>query len=113
MVASSLNVTSSSVHVHDLEIGNHDVIEYLLQIPQDEGESSFVQLVEVGVYCLQRARSAQETEFLKCQVESVIHLMETAVGKIPANVEAQLVQQIGPEDGKILAPIRVKLADTA
>jgi hypothetical protein len=100
-----IDVTETGIHIHDLEVVSEEVAEYLRETPEEERERTVVEAVKVGVFCLERGRAGQATEFVKRQVESLLVDVATAVGRVPATVQAELVGRIGTGDGQVLAPI--------
>jgi archaellum component FlaC len=92
------------VTLHSFHIRNHDVASYLRTLSPEERAPAFIRAVEVGVFCLERASTARDTEFLKRQVERLISEMETKVGSIPGAVQSELLKKIGTGDGQVLKP---------
>ncbi len=101
----AIEVLASCVRVADLVVLSRDVADYLRQFPEEEHETIFVQAVEIGVFCLERARTSQDTEFVKRQVQGLLNQVEQSVAEIPSKVENQLVSKIGMGDGQVLAPV--------
>lgn len=102
----SIEMCEAGIHVHDLRIPQKEIAEYLRPLPEAEREVAFLQVVEMGVYCLQRAQTSQETDFVRRQVESLLAQVERAVGDIPAKVEEQLITKLGCDNGGVLGPVR-------
>ncbi len=100
-----IDVTETGIHIHDLEVVSKEVADYLRGELDEEREWTVVQAVKVGVFCLERGRDGQATEFVKRQMESLLVDVEKAVGRIPAAVQAELVGRMGIGDGQILAPV--------
>lgn len=95
----------TGIRINDLKISRREVADYLRKLPDEEREAAFIHAVEIGIFCLERARTSQETEFVKRQVESLLTEIEKAVGKIPENLQKALVSKIGTDDGQVLAPV--------
>lgn len=83
MTGKQIELMDSGIRVRDLEIPRKDVADYLRGIPEEERELAFVQAVEIGIFCLERARTSQDTEFVRRQIESLLSEVENAVGTIP------------------------------
>jgi len=116
MTDKRIEVMENGIRVHDLDIPRRDVADYLRRIPEEEYELAFVQAVEVGIFCLERSRTSQDTEFVRRQFESLLNKVETDVGAIPGAVQEALVKKIGTGDGEILSPIKTLVnaaSDTA
>jgi len=67
--------------------------------------------IEVGVFCLERGRTAQDTDFVKRKMTELLSQVEQAVVDIPARTEKTLLRQIGADDGQVLSPVK-KLVNT-
>ena len=68
--------------------------------------------IEVGVFCLERGRTAQDTDFVKRKMTQLLSQVEQAVVDIPARTEKNLLRQIGADDGQVLSPVK-KLVNEA
>ncbi len=79
------------------------------QQPADR-ESLVNRALEIGVFCLERTSTSQDMEFVRRQVEGLLHDVTSAIGSIPQRVEAGLMAKVGTENGQVLAPI-VKAVD--
>jgi hypothetical protein len=105
MPEAKLDVSDTGVRISDLEIHSKDVADYLRVLPQDERPASLARAIEVGVFCMERARSGQSLDFVKQQVDSLLHRIERALDKIPTETQRQLVEKIGTSEGQVLAPV--------
>ena len=108
-----ISITDGTVRINDLEIVRRDIADFLGKIPEDERESAFIRAVEVGVFCLERAQTSQETEFVRRQVEGLISKVERATEKIPETIQADLLAKIGADDGQVLAPIKTAVSEVS
>ncbi len=100
-----IDVTGDVVTLHGFHIRNHDVAAYLIELPPEERPLALTRAVEVGVFCLERASNAKDTDFFKRQVERLLHDVETHVGLIPARVHDELLKKVGTGDGQVLKPV--------
>jgi hypothetical protein len=50
--------------------------DFLRSIPEDEVEPTMIQAIEVGVFCLERARMSQDTEFVRRQLDQLLNRVE-------------------------------------
>jgi len=101
-----------SVRITDLEIPRKDVADFLRTVDEKEVESSLIQAIEVGVFCLERARMSQDTEFVRRQLDQLLNHVEATVNKIPDDTQKALVAKIGTNNGQVLAPIK-EMIETA
>jgi len=69
MAEHKIEVSDTSVRVINLEIRNKDISDYLRAIPEEEREQNFVRAVEVGVFCIERVQTRQDTEFIRRQID--------------------------------------------
>jgi hypothetical protein len=95
-----------SVRITELEVPRKDVADFLRRVDEDEVETALIQAIEVGVFCLERARMSQDTEFVRRQLDQLLNRVEATVGKIPDDTQKALVAKIGMSNGQVLAPIK-------
>ncbi|MFZ0866777.1 MAG: hypothetical protein WAN06_09030 [Candidatus Sulfotelmatobacter sp.] len=105
-------VLDRSVRITELEISRTDVADFLRTVDADEVASTLIQAIEVGVFCLERARMTQDTEFIRRQIDQILNRVEVAVGKIPEETQKALIAKIGSGNGQVLAPIK-EMIETA
>jgi hypothetical protein len=101
-----------SVRITELEIHRKDVADFLRAVDEKEAEPTLIQAIEVGVFCLERARMSQDTEFVRRQIDQLLNRVEATVIKIPEDTQKALVAKIGTRDGQVLAPLK-EMIDTA
>jgi hypothetical protein len=101
----AIDIQGDMVILHDFDIRNADIACYLAQQPADDQPQAFIRAVEVGVFCLERASTAKDTDFVKRQVERLLNEMELRVGAIPTKVRDELLAKVGTSDGQILKPL--------
>ena len=92
------------MRITDLEISRKDVADFFRAVPEDDVETTLVNAVELGVFCLQRAHMSQDTEFVRRQVEQVLNALESAANQIPGAIQKALLEKIGTKNGQVLAP---------
>ncbi len=83
-----------------------EVADFFRNVPIDEREFTFIKAVEVGVLCLERGRTTQDTDFVKRRISELLTQVECAVSGIPKRAEEALLQKIGSDDGQVLHPIK-------
>ena len=105
MAEKHIEVIETGIRIRELEIPRKDVADYLRAIPEEGREAAFIQAIEVGVFCLERATGSRDIEFVRRQVEGLIAHVTGAVGGIPNAVEKELVERIGTGEGQVLSPI--------
>lgn len=113
MVNPKIVLYDGGVQVESLEIPRKDVADFLKRVEENELEATFIRALEVGIFCLERARTSQDTDFVRRQVESLLSHVEKATGIIPHEIEKALVAKIGTGDGQILAPINTVVGQIA
>jgi len=101
----SIDIDGDVIALHSFQICSADVVAYLAAQATEDQARSFIRAVEVGVYCLERASSAKDTEFVKRQIERLLSELESRVSAIPAQVQDQLLKKVGTGDGQVLKPI--------
>lgn len=111
----ALHVTDTGIVLLDVSVESRDVAAYFTGVPEPERLAALVRAVEVGVFCLERAQSAQDLEFVRRQVDGLLASVQTSVSDIPANLEKALSAKLGTGNGQVLAPVKdlVDLASKA
>jgi len=106
MLETKFIVLDASIRIMDLEIPRKDVADFFRDVREEERQSTFIRALEVGIFCLERTRTSQDTEFVRHQVESLLRDVEKAVVKIPDETQKALIAKIGTSEGQILAPVQ-------
>lgn len=99
-------LSEGGIKIVDLQVKRPDVADFLGTIPPDELEPTIVRAIEVGVFCLERVRMSQDTEFVRRQVESLLSRVETAVAAIPDATQKAVLEKIDTKDGQVLSPVK-------
>ncbi len=102
-------LSDRGVRIVDLQVNRADVADFLRTVPPDEVEATVIRALEVGVFCLERARMSQDTEFVRRQVEALLMRVESAVAKIPDSTQKALLEKIGTKDGQVLSPVKAMI----
>jgi hypothetical protein len=102
----SIELQATSVRIRDFEIPRKDVADYLRHVPEENREATLIHAIEVGIFCLERAQTSQDVEFVRRQVESLIQKVEETVSGIPDKTEKSLVARLGTGEGQVLAPVQ-------
>lgn len=105
-MAKSVFLLDRIVRITDLEIPRKDVADFLRTVDEKEVEPTLIQAIEVGVFCLERARMSQDTEFVRRQLDQLLDRVELTVNKIPNDTQKALVAKIGTNNGQVLAPLK-------
>lgn len=106
MQKSSIEVLDAAIEIHYLIVPNKDVADFLRPLKEEERELTIIQALEVGIFCLERVRLSQDTEFVRRQVESLISQVEKAVISIPEATKEKVLGKIGTGEGQVLAPLQ-------
>lgn len=61
----SIVILDQGLRITDLEVRRKDVADFLRSADCEETEPTLIQAIEVGVFCLERARMGQDTEFVR------------------------------------------------
>jgi hypothetical protein len=101
----AIDILGDVVTLHKFQIRNPDIASYLAEQQTAHQSQAFIRAVEVGIFCLERASTAKDTDFVKRQVERLLSEMESRVGTIPAKVRDELLSKIGTSDGQVLKPL--------
>src|SRR5262249_28341567 len=103
-------VTDSAVTVSEVQIVNNNVAGYFKQISEDKRLDALIRAIEVGAFCLEHASAAQDLEFVRREVESLMTEVEKRVSTIPSELESTLMSRIGTAEGQVLAPIQTLIS---
>lgn len=106
MDKSYIEVLHAGIRIRDLLVPKKDVADFFRPLKEEERELTLIQALEVGVFCLERVRLSQDTDFVRRQVESLIGQVEKAVISIPEATKEKLLGKIGTGEGQVLAPIQ-------
>lgn len=101
----SITITSTGVHIEDFDITNRDVAEFLEPFEPDQRPTELRHAVEVGVFCLNRANSSMDIEFIKGRVNEIINDLGVRMEDTTDKLGQELVKKLGSEDGQVLKPI--------
>lgn len=78
---------------------------------QPEAQGDLVRrALEIGLFSLERTSTSQDLEFVRRQVEGLLHEVTGAINSIPRRVEDGLMAKVGVGQGQVLAPV-VKAVD--
>jgi hypothetical protein len=102
-----------SVVIKNIAIPHRDVADFMRRVPEEERTAALVQVVQIGAFCLERAQTTKDTDFVRRQVESLLSEVDTAVRRIPALAQAAFIEKIGGNSGQVLAPITQLVADVS
>ena len=97
-LASKIESLNDRILIHSLEIVGKEAVDYLQRVPAEEHERACLRAFEVGIFCLERTQTSQDTEFVRRQIQSLLTEVEKAVGVIPDAVQRELVGKIGTHD---------------
>jgi prefoldin subunit 5 len=103
------------VLIERLEVSDREVAGYLEAFPEPERPQRLVHAIRVGVFCLQHAVAAQNTEFVRRQVEQLLGEVDRKTREIVPAVRDSLIAKLGTGPGQALAPVAevARAAETA
>ena len=111
--STAIELLPAGVRVRELDVPKKIVAEFLADVMPLDRADRFIQALEVGVFCLERAEAARDLDFVRGQVESILQEVTRQVGAVPQLLEAGLAEKLRAEDGQLLAPIKVLVEGTA
>jgi hypothetical protein len=109
----AIELLPAGVRVRELDIPKKIVAEFLADLMPLDRTDRFIQALEVGVFCLERAESTRDLDFVRGQVESILQDVARQVGAVPQILESGLSEKLRAEDGQLLAPIKDLVDGTA
>jgi hypothetical protein len=109
----NISVFETSIAIDGLEVDSRDVANYIRALTEDQRARAVVQAIEVGVFCLERARAGQELDFVRREVESLLSGVQSALGKMPEQTELRIIARIGTAEGQVLAPIHTLVSQVS
>lgn len=96
MRESAIEVSENTVRVRDLVVTRRAVAEFVRQAPDEEREAAVTRALEVGVFCLERASDARDIDFVRHQMDGLLHAIETAMHALPSQLENALLARSEP-----------------
>src|SRR3712207_105036 len=88
-----IKVMSDRILINNLEIVEKDAVDYLQRVSEEERDRTLINAIELGISCLQRTQTSQETDFVKRQFESLIAEIEKKIAVIPETLEEALLSK--------------------
>ena len=106
----TVNNCGESKHVRDprrwdrvleIEVSGKAVADYFDRLADEDRGFALGQVVEVGVFCLERASGVRDLDFVRSQIDGLLTAVEQMVRGIPKTVGEDLLQQLGTKmDGR-------------
>ncbi|WP_445633948.1 Restriction endonuclease type IV Mrr domain-containing protein [Nostoc sp. DSM 114161] len=106
---SNIELTESHILIYRLAIPLKNGISYLQQFPQPEYEGICLDAFELGFLCLQTAQTRHGNELIKQQMESLLVEFQQAVKIIAESFGQELINQVGTDNGQLLAPLQTQI----
>lgn len=106
---SNIELTESHILIYRLAIPLKNGISYLQQFPQSEYEGICLDAFELGFLCLQTAQARHGNELIKQQMESLLVEFQQAVKIIADSFGEELINQVGTDNGQLLAPLQTQI----
>jgi hypothetical protein len=110
---SSIEITQTHVLIYRMAIPLTNAISYLKQFPKSEYEEICFDALELGFLCLQTTQARHSNELVKRQMELLLGEFQQAVRVIAESFQQELLNQIGTNNGQILAPLQNQINYTA
>ena len=101
-----VEVRGCSIWIVELDVPIKEVADFFRNMPDEERSFTLTKAIEVGVFCLERGRIAQDTDFVKRKIAELLTEVEDAVTGIPAKAEETLLQKMGTAEGQVLGPLK-------
>lgn len=105
---SQIEIAGDRILIHNLQISG-DAVDYLQRVPESERKDAIIKALEVGIFCLERTQTAQDVDFVKRQIQSLLAEVKEIVGGVPKTVELELLNKIGTAEGQVLAPVQTQV----
>jgi hypothetical protein len=102
----NITVFDTSITINGFRLESADVAKFIAALPEEQREHAITQAIEVGVFCLERARIGQDLDFVRREMESLLASVQRALEQMPENTERQISAKIGTGEGQVLAPIQ-------
>lgn len=104
-----------AVLIERLEVRDPEVADYLAAFHEPERPQRLGHAIRVGVFCLQHAVAAQNTQFVRRQVEQLLGEVEKKTREIVPEIRDALTRELGTGPGQALAPVAevARAAETA
>jgi hypothetical protein len=109
----NIEITDNRILIYQLAANLENGVSYLQQFPDSEYERICLDAFEMGFLCLQTAQMSRENGLVKQQMSDLVFDFKQAVQDIAKSFEHNLVNQIGTENGQLLAPLRVHINQTS
>jgi predicted nucleic acid-binding Zn-ribbon protein len=113
MSESKIDVSESAIRILDLIVPSRDVAAYVRALSPVERAQAVVHAVEVGIFCLERARAGQDLNFVRREIDSLLGGIQQALGKLPEETSKHLGAKIGTGEGQVLAPLQSLVRDVS
>lgn len=109
----TIDVSDGGVHIHDVVVPSRDVAKHLRDLTSSEREQAVIHAIEIGVFCLDRARAGQDLDFVKREVDGLLASVKQFLDKIPDETQKQVTAKIGTGEGQVLAPVQSLVTDVS
>ncbi len=109
---SHVQVLDESLVIDGLEITQPSVLAFFQGVAQDDWDATMRRAIELGAFCLERANTSADLDFVRQQMETQLVAVSGEIAKIPGKLEEELRKRMGTEDGQVLAPIKQAVAST-
>jgi len=108
-----IDFSETGIRILDVLVPSRDVVEYIRALPPAGREQAVIHAVEVGVFCLERARVGQNLDFVRREIDGLLNGVQRALERIPDETQKQLTAKIGTSEGQVLAPVQSLVDDVS
>jgi hypothetical protein len=103
----------NGIRISNLDVPRKDIADFLAKVDEDDRGDMIARAIEVGVFCLERARNNSDLEYVRRQVDGLLARVESAIALIPEKTQLALMQKIGVDEGQVLAPIKNLISEAS
>jgi hypothetical protein len=96
---------SDSVRVESLMIHDKEIVAFLSPLSDAQRVERASTALEIGFLCLQRAVAHSDLDFVRRHVQDLLSQVNSAVSTIPHDLEKELSDRLGAENGPVLKPL--------
>jgi hypothetical protein len=108
-----ITVLPNGIRISSLDIPRKDIADFFAKVDEDDHCDMVTRAIEVGVFCLERARNNGDLEYVRRQVDGLLSRVESAIAVIPEKTQLALLQKIGISEGQVLAPIKNLISEAS
>lgn len=112
MNTDAITINAGQLKIEDLSIEHPDVLQYVRRFETTDRAAAVRRAIEVGATVLDRYESTQNLDFLRQQADLILNEVKASVGKLPGEVQKEVLTKLGTGDGQALAPVATLVGST-